>query len=88
MNFERERAVGKYMSLQNELKRVAIEAGSHLHTLRDKTNTIIGADFLDLDLVSAKVLVDDLIQLQRRAKVIENKMNQIKETYGIVDGEL
>jgi hypothetical protein len=88
MSFERERAVGKYQSLKNEHLKVGMRAGSHLLTLRDKTNTIIGEDFMDLDLAGAKVLIDELIQLQRRIISIRGKMKELEETYGIDDGEL
>lgn len=82
---ERIKALGQYEVYKREFLQLGIKAGSILESLRDKTNSILSEDFLDLDLGSAKVLLDELLKIQSRAKVVESKMVQIKSNYGIDD---
>lgn len=82
---ERLKALGKYGSLKDEFFKLGIKAGSLLETLRDKTNSILADDFLELDLKTASVLIDELVDVQSRAKAIYKKMEEIRNNYGIED---
>lgn len=82
---ERIRALGQYEVYKQEFLKLGIKAGSLLESLRDKTNSILSEDFLELDLKSANVLLDELISVQSRAKVVLAKMEQIRNNYGIED---
>lgn len=82
---ERIKALGQYETYKREYLQLGIKAGSLLESLRDKTNSILSEDFLDLDLSAAKVLLEELIRIQSRAKVVELKMTEIRNNYGIDD---
>lgn len=83
MQNERELALGKREALKAEFKRTMLRAGIYLEELHDITNPIIGEDLLNIDLVKAKVLVDDLFLLQRKAKAGLEKIRTIEDNYGL-----
>ncbi len=85
MNNERIRALGKLEMLKTDLKSIAIRSGSYLATLREKTNTLLGDDFLTIDFKDASVLIGELCQMQSEAKKLISQIDAIKANFGIDD---
>lgn len=83
MSHERFQAIGKLEQYKRELARIGISVGSHLETLRNKTNSIFVDDFLDMDLSAARELIDDLVSLQKKLKSLNSKILEIQTTYGL-----
>jgi len=81
MSNERFQARGKFDMLREDLKRNAVIAGSQLYSLREKTNTLIGDDFMDIDFAEVKALVESLAKIQAESKKLTADIEKISETY-------
>lgn len=82
MSNERIQARGRFDMLREDLKKNAVIAGSQLDSLREKTNTLIGDDFLAIDFTEVKALVESLANIQRESKNLIADIEKISKTYG------
>ncbi len=80
MRNERIKALGEYEMLKKELFEIGITAGSHIESVRDELG--FRKEFLDIDFLRVKTLVDELEKAQQKAKELERKISELKENYG------
>jgi hypothetical protein len=87
-NLLRVQARGKMVMHQERLKKIHIKAGLLLGSVQQEVDTLIGEDFMDKDLTLVKTNTEELIRLQKEAKLLSEKIDQIKSVYGFEDEDL
>ena len=81
---QRQKAIGEYHILAQEVKNLGYRAGSHLHDLRDAIDVLsIDDDFTTIDFDKVKSLIDALEGIKKSFEIKVEKMNRLKETYGL-----
>jgi hypothetical protein len=83
---ERETALGKREVLTSELRKIMLKAGIYVKEIHDITNPVLNKDLLDMDLETAKVMLDDLVKSQRLAKAKVAQIKEINKVYNF-EGE-
>lgn len=79
---ERTEALCKYEGSKKDFQELAYKAAYYLQELRKETNTLItGIDFLEMDLVACSNCVNNLKEIQVKAKKLIERIDELKQTY-------
>ena len=84
MAYERERAIGRFTILKNQIYEAGIKAQALVNDIQEETNLFLGdKDFLSMDFAKVKVLAVELEKIQEDFRTKSNEMKQLQETYNL-----
>jgi len=83
---EREKAIGKYMTLKKELYDLGIKAQALVNDIQDETETFLSEkDFSAMDFKKVETLAKELQKIQTDFNAKAARFEELKNTYSITE---